>query len=1062
MDQAVFETLSHVLADDPNVRIGAELRLRELEQMPETWGLRHYDTRPCIMLQPEFPISLTKLTLTKEIAIPQPYNLKNYTDSHWTSKTDRFRGPEPPEATKQVVRELVFSGLSDSDSKIRIACAYVVSKIAQNDWPEQWPNLFDLLLAHLKTGSAEQVHGAMRVLTEFISANMTDQQFPQIAPKLCPELLRVLTTDNVYSPRTRGRAVAIFRHCIDMLNTLKEEHPDAADRFLQPVMSLWTEAFLGVLRHRAQGSEAIQMAEYGLKMEVVKTLSLILSNFPKYIIPYLNGILEPIWLDLIQLRERYVGEFVRESGPDFETFQDSDGEVIGFETLLFEQFEFFGLASRKKSTRSLFLGPKGDGELLREVVYIILSYMQMTEDQVEAWLTDANQFVADEEDDTFSFNVRIAAEDLLLILLEKFPEKLFDALSLAVQKHLEESNKARAAGNTDWWKIQEACLLAIGRASDELIESIQDKESGVQFDLAGLFNHVVLEHMKSTGASPFLLLFVYYKLVLLVCLLLHELLPVFCLVELCCIDIVINPYSCNRVSLRSRSRLRLREPICSHPACEPVESVRGCCSAGIAGACSHHPCEDFRTKSVEQEVVVPFQPSILEGACQLLPSATEEALMLVLETIMSAAKLDENVTARYEALIVPLVLEVWRKYPADHIVAGVVMDLFEELARNRALYHALSARALPLLHGSSIDLVTALVRGGPSPLPLEYSQQIFLPLMHLLWTTEDKEVLQSGEDCVKFLIQKDSMNIIQWRDETGKSGLDYIVQFVGKLLQPAQSESAALLVGDVLVGTNLAPVLPDLLNAVVYRLSSAQSPTFIQSLVLVFAHLILSQQEIVIEFLANVNIEGRSGLQVLMNAWCENYESFQGYYSLKVSAIALSKLFLSTDSRVQSLTVQGDLIVNQSNKIMTRSRTRQAPDQYTILPVPVKIVKILVADLQSNLEAEPAAEEESVESGDEENVDWEDVDESPFAPAEEYALLSELIDACEDFEDEDDEANDTDLQNDPVFQTNLREYLIDFFRNCAVQNVNHFVDICQHNLSDLDKAKLEEAIKQQQ
>lgn len=51
------------------------------------------------------------------------------------------------------------------------------------------------------------------------------------------------------------------------------------------------------------------------------------------------------------------------------------------------------------------------------------------------------------------------------------------------------------------WKIQEACLLAIGRASEELIDSIQDKESGVQFDLAGLFDHVVLEHMKSTGAS---------------------------------------------------------------------------------------------------------------------------------------------------------------------------------------------------------------------------------------------------------------------------------------------------------------------------------------------------------------------------------------------------------------------------------------------------------------------------------------------------------------------------------------------------------------------------------
>lgn len=131
--------------------------------------------------------------------------------------------------------------------------------------------------------------------------------------------------------------------------------------------------------------------------------------------------------------------------------------------------------------------------------------------------------------------------------------------------------------------------------------------------------------------------------------------------------------------------------------------------------------------------------------------------------------------------------------------------------------------------------------------------------------------------------------------------------------------------------------------------------------------------------------------------------------------------------------------------------------------MPVKIVKILVADLQSNLEAEQPAEEESAESGEEENADWEDVDESPFAPAEEFAFLSEFIDAGEEFEnDDDDEANDTDLQNDPVFQTNLREYLIDFFRNCAVQNLNHFVDICQHNLNDIDKARLEEAIKQQQ
>ncbi|RUS35305.1 hypothetical protein BC938DRAFT_472864 [Jimgerdemannia flammicorona] len=72
-----------------------------------------------------------------------------------------------------------------------------------------------------------------------------------------------------------------------------------------------------------------------------------------------------------------------------------------------------------------------------------------------------------------------------------------------------------------------------------------------------------------------------------------------------------------------------------------------------------------------------------------------------------------------------------------------------------------------------------------------------------------------------------------------------------------------------------------------------------------------------------------------------------------------------------------------------------------------------------------------------------------------------MVNVGEEFESEDDERNDADLQNDPVFQTNLREYIIAFFRNCAAQNVNHFLDICQHHLSDDDKKKLEEAMKQQ-
>lgn len=43
--------------------------------------------------------------------------------------------------------------------------AYAVSAIAHWDWPEAWPELFNLLMEMLVSGDVNAVHGAMRVLT---------------------------------------------------------------------------------------------------------------------------------------------------------------------------------------------------------------------------------------------------------------------------------------------------------------------------------------------------------------------------------------------------------------------------------------------------------------------------------------------------------------------------------------------------------------------------------------------------------------------------------------------------------------------------------------------------------------------------------------------------------------------------------------------------------------------------------------------------------------------------------------------------------------------------------
>lgn len=101
-----------------------------------------------------------------------------------------------------------------------------------------------------------------------------------------------------------------------------------------------------------------------------------------------------------------------------------------------------------------------------------------------------------------------------------------------------------------------------------------------------------------------------------------------------------------------------------------------------------------------------------------------------------------------------------------------------------------------------------------------------------------------------------------------------------------------------------------------------------------------------LSLLENININGRSGLDVVIQTWCENAETFQGFWVTRTSTLALIDLFVSARPSLQSLQVKGDLIVKAETKdsmfcdgldktpvdadidalavIMTRSRTKKS------------------------------------------------------------------------------------------------------------------------------------------
>lgn len=179
----------------------------------------------------------------------------------------------------------------------------------------------------------------------------------------------------------------------------------------------------------------------------------------------------------------------------------------------------------------------------------------------------------------------------------------------------------------------------------------------------------------------------------------------------------------------------------------------------------------------------------------------------------------------------------------------------------------------------------------------------------------------------------------------------------------------------------LGNFLQPLLKAVAIRLASAQAANIIQSLVLVFARLSLTNAQDVVQFLSEFEIGNQLGLTVVLGKWLENSINFAGYDEIRQNVIALSKLFGLNDPRLAETMVKGDLIIdnNNSGRIMTRSRAKQNPDQYTSMPATLKILKVLVEELlsasgtrdASNIAAAAAADFEDADSDDGDGG-WED------------------------------------------------------------------------------------------
>lgn len=324
---------------------------------------------------------------------------------HWSPYFSTFRGQAPSSDLKSQIRSGIFSGLSLSHRKLRSLSAAALSTIAKSDWPDEYPDLLNDLIALLSSGSQNGIHGAMEVFAEFVREELTEDQLLPVLRSLLPVLYNILCAPEQHSPLTRARTLSVFRQCVEALYMVKGAHPDAVKDAAQSILPVWLDALQAVLQSDPTADVSTDNWDgLALRVQACRTLDTLHTSFPRTLAPHLPNLLSACLNHLTILYPTFAQAYLLDTLPPRTSAED---DVTELPTLIAPLMDFVASASRTKVARA-WVGENIDG-----LVQGAARWAQMTPENEEDWAADANLFVAQEDDETVAYSVRVAVFDLL-------------------------------------------------------------------------------------------------------------------------------------------------------------------------------------------------------------------------------------------------------------------------------------------------------------------------------------------------------------------------------------------------------------------------------------------------------------------------------------------------------------------------------------------------------------------------------------------------------------------------------------------------------------------------
>ncbi|CAK9157331.1 unnamed protein product [Ilex paraguariensis] len=973
-------------------------------------------------LQPGFGAALLKVAANRELPLGSrqlaAVLLKQFIKRHWQEDEESFEHPVVSSDEKATIRRLLLSSLDDSHRKICTAISMAVASIAHYDWPEDWPDLLPFLLKLISNQTnTNGVHGALRCLA-LLSADLDDMVVPTIVPALFPCLHSIVSSPQIYEKPLRTKALSIVYSCTSILGVMSGVYKRETSALMLPMIQLWMDQFSSILENPVQSEDP---DDWSIRMEVLKCLNQFVQNFPSLTETQFMVIVGPLWQTFISSLGVYERSSIEGMEDPYDGRYDSDGTEQSLETFVIQLFEF--LLTIVGSTKFV----KVVANNVKELVYYTIAFLQMTEQQVHTWSQDANLYVADEDDNTYS--CRVSGALLLEEVINSYGAGGIDAIIDAAKNRFSESQQQKAAGSASWWRIREATLFALASVSEQLLEV---EVSGlVRVSLGNLLEQIVTEDM-ATGVHeyPFLYARMFSSVAKFSSVINQRVIQNFLYAAITAIGMDVGP--------------PVKVGICQALSRLLPDADRGILQLHLLG--------------------------LFSSLANLLNHASDETMHLVLETLQAAVKAGHEASASIEPIISPIILNIWALHVSDPFISIDALEVLEAIKSSPGCIRPLVSRVLPYIQpilnkpqqqpdglvAGSLDLVTMLLKGAPSDVVKAVYEVSFDPVVQIVLQSDDHSEMQNATQCLASLVSGGKQELLALGGDPGFT-MRSLLDVASRLLDPDLESSGSLFVGSYILQlilhlpSQMAQHIRDLVAALVRRMQTCQIAGLRSSLLLIFGrlvHMSAPQVEQFIDLLISLPADGHvNSFVYVMLEWTKQQGEIQGAYQIKVTTTALALLLATRHVELGKINVQGHLIKSTAG-ITTRSKAKHAPDQWTLMLLPAKILAIL-ADLLIEMQ-------EQVLAAADEDSEWEEVQAgdvetgcellySAGATSDSRPTYDYLDAMARAFNEDQDDGYEDDILNgaDPLNEINLANYVSEFLVKFSHSNKPYFDHLFQ-------------------